>query len=197
MSGRSKCVELHETWRSCLPERRSHSRPQPKDLRLLVAPLIVVVVAAASLACAQSSLTDSSARSLVKSSTVEFLAPEQIAIPAAAPTAVQLHFRIEDGFHINSHTPKEAYLIPTVLAIPAGSGVALKNATYPPGSDYTLPVDPTTILSVYTGDFTIQARIVAARGDHRVEASLHYQACDKSACYPPKTIAVPIDVIGK
>jgi hypothetical protein len=30
-----------------------------------------------------------------------------------------------------------------------------------------------------------------------MEARLHYQACDANACLPPKTIKVPIDVIGK
>ena len=40
-------------------------------------------------------------------------------------------------------------------------------------------------------------RIVATRGNHLVEAKLRFQACDKNACLPPKTITVPIDVIGK
>ncbi|MGD0628298.1 MAG: hypothetical protein ABR987_03040 [Terracidiphilus sp.] len=43
----------------------------------------------------------------------------------------------------------------------------------------------------------IQAKIVAAAGNHLVEAKLHFQACDKNVCLPPKTIPVAIDVIGK
>ena len=73
----------------------------------------------------------------------------------------------------------------------------LDGASYPQGTEFTLPLDPETKLSVYTGEFTIQARIVATAGNHLVEAKLHYQACDKDACMPPKTITVPIDVIGK
>ena len=61
----------------------------------------------------------------------------------------------------------------------------------------TLPSDPKTKLSVYTGEFTIQARIVATPGNHLVQAKLRYQACDQNQCLPPKTITVPIDVIGK
>ena len=34
-------------------------------------------------------------------------------------------------------------------------------------------------------------------GDHLVEAKLRYQACDEAQCMPPKTITVPIDVVGK
>jgi hypothetical protein len=56
--------------------------------------------------------------------------------------------------------------------------VRLEGAVYPPGAEFTLPLDPKTKLSVYSGEFTIQARIVATAGDHLVEAQLRYQACD-------------------
>jgi hypothetical protein len=74
--------------------------------------------------------------------------------------------------------------------------VRLASATYPDGADFTLPLDPATKLSVYTGEFAIQTKLIAERGNHLVQASLHYQACDQNACMPPKTITVPIDVIG-
>jgi hypothetical protein len=99
--------------------------------------------------------------------------------------------------HINSHTPSGDELIPTTLTIPDNSGVRLDSASYPRGADFTLPLDPATKLSVYSGEFIIQARITAAAGDHLVEAKLRYQACDNTACLPPKTITVAFDVIGK
>ena len=61
----------------------------------------------------------------------------------------------------------------------------------------SLAADPGTKLSVYTGEFTIRARIVPQAGNHMVEAQLRYQACNQTQCLPPKTITVPIDVIGK
>ena len=146
---------------------------------------------------AQSPLADSSSRSILHGAPIEYLFPEQVTVPADTPSPVALHFRIAPGFHINSHKPKEDYLIPTTFAVPESSGVRLESATYPDGIDFTLPLDPGTTLSVYTGEFTIEARLRALRGNHLVEATLHYQACDKSACFPPKTITVPIDVIGK
>jgi hypothetical protein len=145
----------------------------------------------------QDQLTQSPHRSILKSEAVEYLYPEQVTVPAGKPTALSLHFRIRENLHINSHAPREEYLIPTVFSIPDSSGVRLANAAYPAGVDFTLPVDPKEKLSVYTGEFTIDARIVATRGDHLVEAKLHYQACDQNACMPPKTITVPIDVVGK
>ena len=178
-------------------ERTSPYMRSPERSRLMAICTLMILAIANLASPAQSPLTDSSARSLIKSSTVEFLSSGQIAIPVGKASPVELHFRIEEGFHINSHTPKDPALIPTAFSIPADSGVMLVGATYPVGADYTLAVDPTTKLSVYSGDFTIQARIKAAHGDHHVEASLHYQACDKNACYPPKTIAVPLDVAGR
>jgi len=149
-------------------------------------------------ASAQSPLLDGDQHSFKRDTTaVEFLFPEQVSAPAGKPTAVELHFRVAPGLHINSHTPKDSYLIPTELTIPASSGVMLKSATYPEGADITLPADPTTRLSVYTGEFIINTRIVAEKGNHLVEARLRYQACDNNACMPPKTITVAIDVIGK
>jgi hypothetical protein len=132
-----------------------------------------------------------------KAAAVEFLFPEQVTVPAGKTATVALHFRIAPGMHINSYAPREEELIPTTFSIPEGSGVRLDGAVYPPGTEFTLPLDPKEKLSVYTGDFTIQARMVAAAGDHLVEAKLRYQACDNNACMPPKTITVPIDVIGK
>ena len=132
-----------------------------------------------------------------KAEAVQYLYPEQVTVPAGKASQVALHFRIKQGLHINSHEPKEEFLIPTVLSIPESSGVRLEAAKYPAGKDFVLPVDPGTKLIVYTGEFAIQARIVAQPGDHMVEAKLRYQACDDNACLPPKTITVPIDVIGK
>ena len=140
---------------------------------------------------------DSTSRSILKGAAVEYLYPEQVTVPAGKPSDVALHFRIAQGLHINSHKPKDEFLIPTTFSIPDGAGVHLSEANYPAGVDITLPLDPSTKLSVYTGEFTIQARIVAAAGNHLVEAKLHFQACNSNTCMPPKTIPVAIDVIGK
>jgi len=140
---------------------------------------------------------DSTGRSILNGAAVEYLYPEQVTVATGKASDVALHFRIAQGLHINSHKPKDEFLIPTVFSIPDGTGVHLAEANYPAGVDITLPLDPSTKLSVYTGEFTIQAKIVAAAGNHLVEAKLHYQACDKNACMPPKTIPVAIDVIGK
>jgi len=163
-------------------------------IRTCLAVLVVLTVASSLL---QAQTPNLSTRSVAKPVAVTYLYPEQITIPAGKATTVALHFRIAPGLHINSHTPSEEELIPTTLSIPDASGVRLDGAVYPSGTEFTLPFDPKEKLNVYTGDFTLQARIVATAGTHLVEAKLRYQACDNNACMPPKTIIAAIDVIGK
>ena len=136
-------------------------------------------------------------RSVLKNDAVQYLFPEQVTVIAGKATPVNLHFRIAPGLHINSHAPSEDSLIPTTFSIPEDKTVKLESATYPAGAALTLPSDPKTKLSVYTGEFAIQARIVATPGNHLVEAKLRFQACNQSQCLPPRTIPVAIDVIGK
>lgn len=152
------------------------------------------MLATAFLAHGQSDLPG---RSILKGAAVEYLFPEQVTVTAGKASDVTLHFRIAPGLHINSNKPKDEYLIPTTFSIPDGEGVRLDKASYPDGEEFTLPLDPSTKLSVYTSQFIIQARIVATAGNHLVEGKLRYQACDKNACMPPKTIPVAIDVIAK
>ncbi len=137
------------------------------------------------------------AHSPMATDAVTYLYPSQVAVTAGKPTAVELHFRVARGLHINSHTPTSSFLIPTTLSFPAGAGVRFEAAIYPAGAEITLPIDPSTRLSVYTGDFVLRTRMVADAGDHPIQAKLHYQACTDNECLPPKTITVPIDVVGK
>jgi len=160
--------------------------------------LTLTLLAGAFLASASNAqILDESRKPLATAPAVEYLYPEQVTVPAHKSTRVELHFRIAPGLHINSHNPSDKFLIPTELKLPADSGVKLEDAKYPAGAAFALPADPDTKLNVYTGEFSIDARVIAEPGDHLVQAKLRYQACDQSQCMPPRTITVPIDVIGK
>jgi len=128
---------------------------------------------------------------------VRYLFPEQVSVPAGEDSVVELHFRINPGMHINSHIPSEKGLIATNLILPDGSGVKLDKVEFPAGSEYSLRAMPSMKLSVYTGDFVVRAHIRATSGQHLVQGSLRYQACDVNACYPPKKAPVVVDVIAK
>src|ERR1039458_7342661 len=92
--------------------------------------------------------SDGGGRSVAKAEAVQYLFPEQVTVAAGKATEVSLHFRIAQGLHINSHSPKDEFLIPTTLSIPDGAGVRLEEANYPVGTDFTLPLDPGNKLSV-------------------------------------------------
>jgi len=135
--------------------------------------------------------------SLTKAGAVEFLFPEQVTVEAGKPAVVKLHFRVAEGMHINSHAPKDEFLIPTTLEFPDGTGVKLERAEYPVGGEFAFANDPGSKLSVYMHEFEIEAHIRAEKGNHLVEAKLHYQACNNTQCLPPRTATVAVDVIGK
>ena len=159
----------------------------------------VAAMAALGLAAifAKAQMPNAPAHSIVKQADIEYLYPEQVTVPAGKTDKLVLHFRVAPGLHINSHTPKENFLIPTTFSIPDGSGVRLESANYPAGGEFVEPFDPSEKLSVYTGEFAIDTSIVANPGDHLVQAKLHYQACTNDTCLPPKTMTVAIDVVGK
>jgi hypothetical protein len=168
------------------------------DLRLMKLGSVALALGlTAALAGGQLISPTSQRRTAAPGNAVQYLFPEQVTVPAGKASAVALHFRVTQGLHINSHTPTDEFLIPTLLSFPDGTGVKLASTSYPAGTTIALPLDPKTKLNVYTGEFVIQTKIVATRGNHLVEAKLRYQACDNSQCMPPKTITAPIDVIGK
>lgn len=141
--------------------------------------------------------SDSGLASKPTNSAVTYLFPEQVSVPAHKLTEVDLHFRVAEGLHINSHTPREKSLIPTNLAVVEQDGFKVTAVDFPPGTDYSFAFDPKEKLSVYTGEFVLKAHISAPPGEHLLQGALRYQACNSNSCYPPKTIPVAVDVIGK
>lgn len=128
---------------------------------------------------------------------VRYLFPEQVTVPAGRDAVVDLHFRVNPGMHINSHTPSEKGLIATRLIVPDGSGIELGAVEFPVGSEFALAAMPSDKLSVYTGEFVVKVHIRAAAGQHLLQGSLRYQACDTNSCYPPRNAPIAVDVIAK
>ena len=121
-----------------------------------------------------------------------------VQLRAGGSTNLPLDFRIGIDFHINSNKPKADYLIPTVLKLNPSEPVAVADVKYPAGEDMSFAFSPNEKLSVYSGDFTIttslKAPATAAAGTYPVKGELRFQACDRSACYPPRSIPVQFQV---
>ena len=120
-------------------------------------------------------------------------AAEPQTLKAGAKSVVELNFRVMDGFHVNSHTPKSELLIPTAVTMKPADGVKVGAVEYPAGTSYSFSFDPSEKLDVYSGAFTVKLPVVAEAGQHTVDGVLKYQACDHAACYPPKSL--PLQVV--
>ena len=118
-------------------------------------------------------------------------------VPAGKNAVLELRFRVKDGFHVNSHTPKSELLIPTALKLDAAAGVKAGELQYPAGKTYSFAFDPSEKLDVYAGDFTVKLPVVAVAGEHTVNGTLRYQACDNAACYPPRSLPVQVVFTAK
>jgi hypothetical protein len=125
------------------------------------------------------------------------LLSDAVQVEAGKPAVVELRFRVEPGFHINSHAPKDELLIPTVLKLDAGGAVQVLAEEYQPGTAFRLQVGGGETLDVYQGEFRVTVKMVAAKGASTLVGSLRYQACDNAACFPPKTLAVRVAVTGR
>ena len=106
---------------------------------------------------------------------------------------LELKFRVDDGFHVNSHTPKSELQIPTSVSFDIAEGVKLATATYPAGQEFAFAFDPSEKLDVYTNEFVVKVPVIAAAGEHELKGELKYQACDHAACFPPRSL--PVDVV--
>lgn len=118
-------------------------------------------------------------------------------VVAGRPAVVEVHLRIANGMHVNSHTPSEDYLIPTTITPATAAGVQWGAVEYPAGEMRNFAFSATEKFSVYTGDVTLRLRVTARAGEHATTATLRYQACDNRACYPPKNLPVQLMIVAK
>src|SRR5271165_1489738 len=121
-----------------------------------------------------------------------------VQLHAGAAKDVPIDFRIGSEYHINSHTPHSPLLIPTALKLNPSAPVTVADVKYPAGQDESFPFSPDEKLNVYSGDFSVNAQVKvpagAAAGTYPVKGELRYQACDRSACYPPRSLPVQFQV---
>ena len=107
-----------------------------------------------------------------------------------------VHAQLRPGYHCNSNTPSDAYLIPLKLIWNADP-LQVGKVTYPKPQleKYSFSEKP---ISVFSGDFDITTEFsVPAKspnGPAIISGKLRYQACNNTMCFPPKTIEVPLSV---
>ena len=125
------------------------------------------------------------------------LLSDAIEVVAGKPQTVELRFRVDPGFHINSHSPKDETLIATELRVDSADGVQAQDTAYPAGVPFRLNVGAGETLDVYQGEFRVTLRLTARKGASSLIGGLRYQACDNAACFPPRTLPVRVAVTGR
>lgn len=128
---------------------------------------------------------------------VQYTGPATATVVAGKATTLTLPFKVKSGFHINSHRPNSDLMIATRLGVLELDGLNVSGVDFPPGQEYAFSFDPKTKLSVYTGDFTLTAHLLAKKGTQKFSGLLKYQACDHAACYPPKSLPFVVEVTAK
>jgi thiol:disulfide interchange protein DsbD len=125
--------------------------------------------------------------------------PEKLTAKAGSTAQARLTVHIQPGYHANSNTPSDEYLIPMRLTWPTGP-LETAEVIYPKPEmeKYSFSDKP---LSVYTGGFELVTRFkvppAAAPGQLVLAGKLRYQACNDRMCLAPKTIEVslPVEVV--
>ena len=121
-------------------------------------------------------------------------------VPAGSTFKVAVILHIEDGWHINSHTPTYDYLIGTSFELPQREGVILTDLQYPNGENLKFGFAEDS-LSVYEGTptifFTVKISEKLAPGKDTLRATVEVQACNDQVCIAPATIDVliPIEIV--
>src|ERR1041385_8715498 len=112
---------------------------------------------------------------------VDFVAANNIVVTPGHSAPVQFTFHVQDPYHINSSKPLTEELIPTELHFSLPPEVAFGKLQYPAGQMMSFPFDPSTKLSVYSGDFVMTGVVGNLYHSWRIEISGLRQQCLLSA----------------
>lgn len=109
-------------------------------------------------------------------------------LQAGLELPIALAIDIKEPYHINSESPTEDFLIPTLVSFVSVPGVTFGYPEYPPAEMRNLSFSEMP-LEVYEGYVLIFSTLTldpAIEGKEiSVQCSIQYQACDDTACLPP------------
>jgi DsbC/DsbD-like thiol-disulfide interchange protein len=133
---------------------------------------------------------------LAQGNVVSATLPEKVTAKTGATVQAKMSVQLRPGYHVNSNTPRDSYLIPLKLTWAAGPLEATE-VVYPKPllEKYSFSPDP---LSVFSGEFEILSKFkvssAAASGPTAITGKLRYQACTDRMCLPPKNVDVALQV---
>jgi thioredoxin:protein disulfide reductase len=121
--------------------------------------------------------------------------PVGVVVKKGSTIDVKLMASLNEGFHLNSHTPSEDYLIPLTLKWEGPLQEVDVIYPKPQMEKYAFDDKP---LSVLTGQFPLITKFKApsntATGPATLNGKIRYQACNNNSCFAPKTVPVTLTV---
>ena len=108
--------------------------------------------------------------------------------PADGGATLTVVVDVAAGFHAQSHTPLETFLIPLTVKVNAPPGTAAGEPVYPAPEVVTYP--QLGKVSVYTGKtvITVPLKTELDAAALRVGGTVRYQICDDKNCFAPETV---------
>ena len=131
-----------------------------------------------------------SALTFAQTNVLNYSPPKTVIAKAGGAAETALSLKLEAGYHVNSNTPSNPYLIPLRLTWNPGPFETVEVVF--PGPRTEKFGFSETPLSVFTGDFEIVTRFkvatTAALGSGTLTGKLRYQACNDRTCLTPKRL---------
>jgi thiol:disulfide interchange protein DsbD len=122
---------------------------------------------------------------------------ETDAAHAGTTSRVALKVTLDPGFHVNSNSPLDDLLIPTVLKLDPPAGVTLEGVAFPTAI-LLEQVGAEAPLAVFEEEFLVGATLGVdaslSPGSYVVPGTLRYQACNDRMCFTPKNVPVQFDL---
>jgi hypothetical protein len=117
--------------------------------------------------------------------------PEKIAGKRNEIVTADFKLQLRTGYHVNSNTPNDEFLIPLRFTWTNGAAEA-GEATFPKPQQekYEFSEKP---VSVFSGEFKAQTKFKLVSTGTMI-GKLRYQACSDKVCLPPRTVEVKLPV---
>ena len=119
----------------------------------------------------------------------------QDAFQSGSNAKVAIVLTIEEGWHINAHTPTYDYLIGTSVELQQTEGVIIADIRYPEGKlqQFGFADD---LLRVYDGTVPIFLTLKLSEkiqpGTHTIPATVRIQACNDQVCLAPSSLSLDV-----
>lgn len=110
---------------------------------------------------------------------------------------VALEVNLDAGYHVNSHSPLDELLIPTILTLDPPTGISLERVAFPEAI-LLEQVGAEEPLAVFEEEFLIGATLSVDEtlppGSYVVPGTLRYQACNDRMCFNPTNARIQFDL---